>query len=121
MAKFTLRDEMVKCGRKGCKSCPHGPYRYAYWSERGRTRKLYIGKIEKPPVERFDTDEHWNAHLADCAALKISALCLLLGKKQFVDARKRCRLAVAKLKLEGALLEAAQLRGLWKAAWPARR
>ncbi len=45
----TYRQEFVRCGKVGCKRCSaggqgHGPYWYAYWSERGRTRKQYIGK-----------------------------------------------------------------------------
>jgi hypothetical protein len=41
----TFRQEHVKCGKPGCKSCPHGPYWYAYWREQGRVRSRYIGRI----------------------------------------------------------------------------
>lgn len=44
MRRETFRREYVRCGRAGCRSCPHGPYWYAYWREGGRTRKRYIGK-----------------------------------------------------------------------------
>lgn len=40
----TFRQEMVRCGKKGCTRCPHGPYWYAYWREGGRTRSRYVGK-----------------------------------------------------------------------------
>lgn len=40
----TFRQEYVRCGKRGCKSCPHGPYWYAYWREGGKLRKRYIGK-----------------------------------------------------------------------------
>src|SRR5947208_58593 len=44
----TYRLEKVRCGKDTCKRCAegpgHGPYWYCYWSEKGRTRKLYIGK-----------------------------------------------------------------------------
>lgn len=46
----TLRLELVNCGKGACKSCgggrrpSHGPYWYAYWKEKGRTRTRYIGK-----------------------------------------------------------------------------
>jgi hypothetical protein len=40
----TFRQEMVRCGKKGCTKCPHGPYWYAYWREGGRTRSRYVGK-----------------------------------------------------------------------------
>lgn len=42
--KVGYRQQMVQCGKRGCKSCPHGPYWYAYWREGGRVRSRYIGK-----------------------------------------------------------------------------
>jgi hypothetical protein len=42
--KITFRQELVRCGRRGCTRCPHGPYWYAYWREDGRLRSRYIGK-----------------------------------------------------------------------------
>lgn len=48
--KVTFRQEMVRCGRATCRRCPHGPYWYAYWRERGRLRSRYIGKqLPKAP------------------------------------------------------------------------
>lgn len=43
-SKVTYRLEPVRCGKKGCTRCPHGPYWYAYWREGGRMRSRYIGK-----------------------------------------------------------------------------
>lgn len=43
----TYRLETVKCGKKGCTKCPHGPYVYKYWREDGRLRKKYAGKPGK--------------------------------------------------------------------------
>ncbi|MCU1458562.1 MAG: hypothetical protein JWL73_2654 [Actinomycetia bacterium] len=43
-AHVTYRLEPVRCGKEGCRSCPHGPYWYAYWREHGRLRSRYIGK-----------------------------------------------------------------------------
>jgi hypothetical protein len=43
----TYRLEGVRCGKEKCRCVDgdmHGPYWYAYWSERGRTRSQYIGK-----------------------------------------------------------------------------
>ena len=40
----TYRLEPVRCGKRGCTRCPHGPYWYAYWRENGRLRSRYIGK-----------------------------------------------------------------------------
>jgi hypothetical protein len=45
--KVSLREQMVKCGKRGCSRCPHGPYWYAYWSEDGRRRSRYVGKLLK--------------------------------------------------------------------------
>ncbi len=40
----SYRRQHVRCG-KGCGSCPHGPYWYAFWKEDGRTRSQYIGGV----------------------------------------------------------------------------
>lgn len=40
----TYRLEHVRCGKRGCTRCPHGPYWYAYWREAGRLKSRYIGK-----------------------------------------------------------------------------
>ncbi|MGH2687640.1 MAG: hypothetical protein ACRDKW_02365 [Actinomycetota bacterium] len=47
----TYRQELVRCGKAGCRSCPHGPYWYAYWREDGRVRSRYIGRRlpDQPP------------------------------------------------------------------------
>ena len=42
--RVTFRQELVRCGKDGCTTCPHGPYWYAYWREDGRTRSRYVGK-----------------------------------------------------------------------------
>ncbi len=47
VASVTYRLEKVRCGKKGCKKCPHGPYWYAYWKENGKTKSKYIGKTLK--------------------------------------------------------------------------
>lgn len=41
----SLRSQMVRCGKQGCTKCPHGPYWYAYWSEDGRRRSRYVGRL----------------------------------------------------------------------------
>jgi hypothetical protein len=41
---ITYRLEEVRCGKPGCKSCPHGPYWYAYYREAGRLKSRYIGR-----------------------------------------------------------------------------
>jgi hypothetical protein len=46
----TYRMEYKSCGRN-CRKCPHGPYWYAYWWMKGRTRSRYIGKSLPRDVE----------------------------------------------------------------------
>ena len=43
--KIRMRQQMVRCGKSGCNSCPHGPYWYAYWTESGRRRSRYVGRL----------------------------------------------------------------------------
>jgi hypothetical protein len=43
-SSVTYQLEYVKCGKPKCDKW-HGPYWYAYWSEAGRTRTLYVGKV----------------------------------------------------------------------------
>ncbi|HWB89202.1 MAG TPA: DUF6788 family protein [Acidimicrobiia bacterium] len=43
--KVSLRKQMVRCGKPGCTKCPHGPYWYAYWTEQGRRRSRYVGRL----------------------------------------------------------------------------
>ena len=40
----TYRQQWVKCGKKTCTRCPHGPYWYAYWRQDSRLRSRYVGK-----------------------------------------------------------------------------
>lgn len=47
--KVSLRLEGVRCGKRSCTRCPHGPYWYAYWREDGRLRKRYLGRDPEPP------------------------------------------------------------------------
>jgi len=57
-AYATYRAELRWCGKKTCTTCPHGPYWYAYFYQRGvgergkhggkgKTKIVYIGKIFK--------------------------------------------------------------------------
>jgi len=43
--KVRMRQQMVKCGKTSCTRCPHGPYWYAYWTEDGKRRCRYVGKL----------------------------------------------------------------------------
>jgi hypothetical protein len=43
--RVSLRQQMVRCGKQGCTKCPHGPYWYAHWTEDGRRRTRYVGRL----------------------------------------------------------------------------
>lgn len=43
--KVSMRSQMVRCGKQGCTKCPHGPYWYAYWTEDGKRRSRYVGRL----------------------------------------------------------------------------
>ena len=49
--KVGFRPQSVKCGKPDCRSCPHGPYWYAYWREDGKARSLYLGKLDEDEIE----------------------------------------------------------------------
>ncbi|HUG32460.1 MAG TPA: hypothetical protein VMM14_06165 [Acidimicrobiia bacterium] len=46
-----LRKQMVRCGKAGCTKCPHGPYWYAYWTEGGKRKTRYIGRLLDESLE----------------------------------------------------------------------
>jgi hypothetical protein len=50
----SFRQEYVRCGKPGCRTCPHGPYWYAYWREGGRVRSRYIGRQRPPAADDAD-------------------------------------------------------------------
>ena len=44
-ASVSYRLEEVRCGKANCTRCPHGPYWYAYWTENGKRKSRYIGRL----------------------------------------------------------------------------
>jgi hypothetical protein len=57
----TYRLVSVRCGKENCKCAKgpagHGPYWYAFWSEKGATRCKYVGKKLPRGVKRDDSRE----------------------------------------------------------------
>ncbi len=49
--KVTYRLESVSCGKPGCRTCPHGPYWYAYYREGKRLKSRYVGRELPPDVK----------------------------------------------------------------------
>lgn len=45
--KVYLLNRMIKCGKE-CTGCPHGPYWYGYYRNKGRFVSFYIGKNLPP-------------------------------------------------------------------------
>jgi len=41
----TIVAKYVRCGKEGCRKCPHGPYYYLVYKEGGKTKWKYIGKV----------------------------------------------------------------------------
>jgi hypothetical protein len=42
----TIRREYINCGNYSCRRCKHGPYYYAYWRDKGKRYKKYLGKYD---------------------------------------------------------------------------
>jgi hypothetical protein len=94
--KETIREEFVKCGKAGCKKCPHGPYRYAYWRENGKLRKRYLGKhvtqdahTPPPPPPPPRKPHPWEKINFDRDA-SLTLACEILGVTQDMN-REQCR------------------------------
>lgn len=47
------RLEWVKCGRKSCRSCPHGPYWFVYDRSAAFLKKRYVGKRLPDEVNKW--------------------------------------------------------------------
>lgn len=47
----SYRQRMVRCGKSGCTTCPHGPYWYATWREGEQVRTRYVGRAEAATPE----------------------------------------------------------------------
>ena len=57
-----FRAEYVRCGKKGCKSCPHGPYWYGYERIAGKLKKKYYGKTNPDDKRRERTTRESHPH-----------------------------------------------------------
>lgn len=51
--EVSYRLESVKCGKPNCRSCPHGPYWYAYFRENNRLKSRYIGRELPEDVKKL--------------------------------------------------------------------
>ena len=62
-----LRAQQVRCGKPNCTRCPHGPYWYAYWTEGGRRRSRYVGKLAEGSASTGSPPDHAPDHERDGA------------------------------------------------------
>ena len=53
----TYRLESVRCGKEGCRTCPHGPYWYAYYREGEKLKSRYIGRELPADLQASLADE----------------------------------------------------------------
>jgi hypothetical protein len=53
----SFRCEYVRCGKAGCRRCPHGPYWYEYWWESGKTKKRYHGRVDPRSEDSYSSHE----------------------------------------------------------------
>jgi hypothetical protein len=92
----SFRAEYVKCGKKGCKSCPHGPYWYGYERKNGRLHKKYYGKLDPRDRQRERTKRETHPHddilLRSKASFYLARQILGLGEYATLsDAKKAFR------------------------------
>ncbi len=43
--KGSIVAKYIRCGKEGCRRCPHGPYYYLVYKEDGKTKWKYLGKV----------------------------------------------------------------------------
>lgn len=99
MATWTYRSEYVRCGKKACGSCPHGPYWYRYQRRGNKVHKEYVGKIRSDQVAdelRAHDGRYWDEYddiLAAGGLTRANALAVLeLGQlASEVDAKRAFR------------------------------
>lgn len=42
--RWTYQYEYIRCGKKNCRACPHGPYCYGYQHTAAGMKKKYLGR-----------------------------------------------------------------------------
>ena len=44
LSQITFQQKYIKCKKKNCSRCPHGPYWYAFYRDGSKVKSVYIGK-----------------------------------------------------------------------------
>jgi len=106
MPRYSYQCEWVRCGKRNCRSCPHGPYWYGYWSEKGKTRKRYFGRNDPREPERMPPEEpaeepviDWREPLFNRRTVSESLARRVLGVSP-LDGRDACFAAYKRLTLD---------------------
>ena len=88
-----FRAEYVRCGKKGCKSCPHGPYWYGYQRIAGKLKKKYYGKTNPNDKRRErmkrETHPHDDIFLKSKATFAMACAILGMGQNLWIEDYKR--------------------------------
>lgn len=85
--------EYVACGNPRCRACPHGPYIYEWWREKGRRRKRYCGRATQDNGGARATQDR--VHPDDCifnrrtATVDVALRILGLGRGEVGGLRRR--------------------------------
>ena len=75
--KWCYRSQYVRCGKRFCRSCPHGPYWYRFAKVGGKTRSEYVGK-ENPFTAQYEGKEPGDNRLDDIFNRKTATVALAL-------------------------------------------
>lgn len=113
--------EWIRCGKQGCRKCPHGPYLYEYFRQDGRLKKKYIGKAFADALPDDEPDEP--LAVVEEENLTQDQARVILGVAfgySFTEMRQSYRDAVRALKPMDAEVAAARYV-LLKAAWKVLR
>lgn len=101
---WTYRFEYVRCGKAGCRGCPHGPYWYRYQHRGGKMRKEYVGKVRPDqagpePTDRRGRPWDWFDEILSPGGRTLDSAFHCLGLPVGAP-EKDCRSAFRRLSLE---------------------
>lgn len=115
MSSF-LRQEWIKCGKKTCKRCPHGPYWYRYFHNReGKLCKQYVGKTVDQDSHQADDEAEYHQDSAGPEA-PIHSILGIPKMASFTTVRRYYRKQLALMKQMSERLDSqaiVELRQAW--------
>jgi hypothetical protein len=73
----------IRCGKKRCRTCPHGPYWYGFWREGEKVKCCYYGRKdprpETPGAETGRGSPDWMESILDLKSATMEVACRILG------------------------------------------